>query len=210
MPPPPPRPHAPPPCSPFTHPFQACAACPAAPLAIAGLVTGRLVGWTPQFGNNADGAAPTPTLSVRAHADPCRALCFAAGATTLYSACAAGSLVSLDVATGRLTGRLLDAAAPGAPITRLASAAAAAGAAPGGPPTPGGPAPLPPASFLAGDEAGGVTLWDPRSPRPALAVPAVHTGGGDVTALLGVPSAGLALSAGETAPSPSPTCGPAG
>ena len=182
------------PRTPFLTTIQACAACPSAPLAIAGLVTGRLVGWTPEFGGSA-GAQPsaTPTLSVRAHADPCRALCFAAGSTALYSACAAGSLVSLDVATGRLSGRLLDAASPGAPITRLAPAAGPGAAAPG---TPGGPAPLPPASFLAGDEAGGVVLWDPRSSKPALAVAGVHAGGADVTALLAAPGAGTAMSAG--------------
>ena len=162
---------------------------------MAGLVTGRLVGWrATEFGASPAAAAPPPpALSVRAHADPVRALCFAAGGATLYSACAAGTLVALDTATGRLSGRLVGAAAAGAPVTRLA----AAGPAPGsGPPTPGGPAPFPAGSFLAGDEDGGVVLWDPRSPVPALAVRGVHEAGCDVTALLAAPAHGAALSAG--------------
>jgi WD repeat-containing protein 55 len=150
---------------------------------VAGLVTGRLMGWASPFDGAAAAAAAAastpqpPAFSIRAHADPCRALAFSRDGTALYSTCAAGSLVVMDVAAGRLCGRLVSAC-PDAPITRLAPAGGGAGE--------GGGA-LPPLSFLAGDEAGGLTLWDPRSVTPAVVVAGAHDG--DVTALLASPGA---------------------
>lgn len=161
----------------------ACDVSPSTPLAVAGLVTGRLIGWAAPFDADGDASTPTtPTFSIRAHADPGRALCFSRDGGALYSTCAAGSLVAMDVAAGRLSGRLVSATSPDAPFTRLVAAGDADGGA------------LPSSSFLAGDEAGTLTLWDPRSPKPALTIASVHDG--DVTALLCRPSTSTAVSAG--------------
>lgn len=144
---------------------------PAQPLIAVGLVTGRFQLWQP--------GAPTPSFSLRASTAPARAVAFSADGTSCFVADAAGTLLSVDTATGKPTGRL--AGASGAAFSRAAPAAALGGG-------------VPSAALLTGDDAGAVALWDLRSPSPlALWTQAHDDYVGDVVS---VPGTGCAVSVG--------------
>ena len=127
--------------------------------------------------DDAGAADPAASLSLRASADPARALAFASPAS-LAVAGADGSLLTVDVDSGKPTGRL--ARASESAFSRVAAAAGVRGA--------------PPAAVLTGDDGGADALWDPRSPSPAAAWADAHDDYvGDV---IPVPGTGCAASVG--------------
>ena len=170
---------------------------PSQSLVAVGLVTGRVQAWA------ADGARAL-SFSLRASAAAARAVAFSECGAWLHAGDADGVLLGVDVATGveegggerwrvgastpflnnpappspgKPTGRLAGAHADA--ISRLAPAAGVG---------------APPGAVLAGDDAGGLALHDPRSPAPALSLPAAHDGA--VNDVIAVPGTRCIASAG--------------